>query len=251
MSGKTFAEQLQDAFQKASQEDEKALISAALQAHRREEMRVLIAIVSCARDKDSHELIRQTWAKDVIVDYKFFVGRGCETYRLDEILLDVPDDWDGLPRKTQAVCRYAVQHDYDFIFKCDTDSYVHVPRLLDSGFEKYHYSGCCGETENVYPDSCFPANGGGYWLSQRSFKYLAENMNLGLGKNCEDWCVFLSLMKGAGIFVHHDPRYMANRSVPGLAPSAENDFIILHDAGDYSLRRLDYMQNAHEVAKSL
>jgi hypothetical protein len=35
---------------------------------------------------------------------------------------------------------------------------------------------------NVYPDACFPANGGGYWLSRRAMEYLAYNMNLGLGK---------------------------------------------------------------------
>lgn len=228
--------------------DEQMLIREAIQSHRREDMRVLIAIVSCARDREAHETIRQTWAKDCPVDYKFFVGRDCEVSRMDEIPLDVPDDWDGLPRKTQAVCRWAVEHDYDFLFKCDTDSYISIPRLLDSGFEKYHYSGCCGEVENNYPDACFPANGGGYWLSRRSFEYLAENMNLGLGKNCEDWCVFLSLMKGAGIFVHHDPRYMANRPEPGNGPASSNDYIILHDNGIYSLRNPERMISAHESA---
>lgn len=228
--------------------EESRIILEACQQLRREEMKVLIAIVSCERDLESHELIRQTWASNCPVDYRFFVGRHCPITRLHETPLDVPDDWDGLPQKTQAVCRWAAERDYDFLFKCDTDSYVHVPRLLGSGFEKYHYSGCCGETANVYPDACFPANGGGYWLSRRSFEYLAENMNLGLGKNCEDWCVFLSLMKGAGIFVHHDPRYRANRPTPRQGPSDDNDYIILHDAGEETLRMPDRMLDAHARA---
>ena len=226
--------------------EERAIIAEACQSSRREQMRVLIAIPSCERDRFIHQTIRETWAKESPVDVRFFLGRGCETVQADEILLDVPDDWDGLPRKVQAVCRWAETHDYDFIFKADTDSYICIPRLLESGFEKYHYSGCCGEKPNEYPDACFPANGGGYWLSRRAFSYLAENMNLGLGKNCEDWCVFLSLMKGAGIFVHHDPRYRANRETPGQAPNPENDFIILHDAGGASLRDPLYMIAAHE-----
>lgn len=230
---------------------ERQIIGEALRSQSREGMKVLIAIVSCARDKDAHELIRQTWAKDLHVDYRFFVGRSCELFADDEIWLDVPDDWDGLPQKTRAVCRWALAHDYDFIFKCDTDSYVCVPRLLESGFEKYHYSGCCGEQANVYPDACFPANGGGYWLSRRAFEYLAENMNLGLGKNCEDWCVFLSLMKGSGIFVHHDPRYASNRATPGQGPGAGNDAIILHDSGENCLRVTHRMLNAHEAARNL
>lgn len=230
---------------------EREIIAEALQSRGREGMKVLIAVVSCARDKASHELIRQTWAKDSPVDVRFFVGRGCEVLADDEIWLDVPDDWNGLPRKTQAVCRWAVAHGYDFLLKSDTDSYVCIPRLLESDFEKYHYSGCCGEQANIYPDACFPANGGGYWLSRRAFEYLAENMNLGLGKNCEDWCVFLSLMKGSGIFVHHDPRYRANRPDPGQAPAMDNDFILLHDSGEASLRNSERMWEAHELAKSL
>lgn len=231
--------------------EEEKIIREACDRYKREEMRVLVAIVSCARDRESHELIRQTWAKDAPVDCFFFVGRDCKVDRLDEIPLDVPDDWNGLPEKTREICRYAVRNDYDFLFKCDTDSYVSLPRLLASGFEKYHYSGCCGEQANIYPDACFPANGGGYWLSRRSLEYLAGNMNLGLGKNCEDWCVFLSLMKGAGIFVHHDPRYQANRVIPGQAPAPDNDYIILHDSGANSLRNSGNMMAAHELATNL
>lgn len=233
------------------QEMEHQIIADAWQAPGREGMKVLIAIVSCARDRAAHELIRRTWAKNIPVDHRFFVGRGCELSREDEVLLDVPDDWDGLPQKTRAVCRWAVAHDYDFLFKCDTDSYVCVPRLLESGFRKYHYSGCCGETANQYPNACFPANGGGYWLSYRAFSYLAEHMNLGLGKNCEDWCVFLSLMKGAGLFVHHDPRYRANRRQPGLGPNINNNDIILHDSGENCLRNPERMLEAHEAARDL
>ena len=229
---------------------ERQIISEALQARRREGMKVLIAIVSCKRDLPMHQIIRDTWAKECPVDYRFFVGRDCEVDCYDSVALHAADDWNGLPRKVQEVCRWAADRDYDFIFKTDTDSYVSVQRLLDSNFEKYHYSGCCGAEENIYPDSCFPANGGGYWLSRRAFEYLAENMNLGLGRNCEDWCVFLSLMKGAGIFVHHDLRYRANRPQPGQAPSAYNDFIILHDAGSASLRLPGKMREAHDLATS-
>ena len=229
--------------------NEREIISEAVQSPSHlEAMRVLIAIPSCARDRGSHQLIRDTWAKHSPVDVRFFLGRGNDRPEWDEVMLDCPDDFDNLPRKVQLICRWASDQGYDFTFKCDTDSYISIPRLLASGYEKYHYSGACGERPNVYPDACFPANGGGYWLSRRAFEYLAENMNLGLGKNCEDWCVFLSLMKGAGIFVHHDPRYQANRSIPGQAPSEGNDFIILHDAGQHSLRNPENMTSAHQQA---
>jgi hypothetical protein len=230
---------------------ERQIIEDALRASKREGMRVLIAIVSCKRDLWMHDLIRRTWLQDCPVDYRFFVGMECEIDTYDGAALHAPDDWNGLPAKMQEVCRWAAERDYDFVFKCDTDSYVSVPRLLESGFEKYHYSGSCGYQANIYPDSCFPANGGGYWLSRRSFEYLGQHMNLGLGKNCEDWCVFLSLMKGAGIFVHHDPRYAANKVMPRQGPMPGNDAIILHDSGEYNLRNPEHMLAAHEAAKNL
>jgi hypothetical protein len=55
-------------------------------------------------------------------------------------------------------------------------------------------------------------------------------------------------MKGAGIFVHHDPRYEANRKVPGQAPSLENNYIILHDSGEAGLRNPERMLAAHEAS---
>src|SRR5678816_1245477 len=112
--------------------DEREIIEGALQKEERlDRMKLLIAVISCQRDRESHELIRRTWAQTAIalgqlspVDVRFFVGRGCEPMFADEIPCDVPDDWDGLPAKTQAACMWAVHHDYDFMFKTDTDSYV-------------------------------------------------------------------------------------------------------------------------------
>jgi hypothetical protein len=228
--------------------EERALLQEAWDRHNNP--KVLIAVVSCARDRHTHDNVRTTWGKDIPVDLKFFVGQDNGSLQEDEVALPVSDLWDDLPAKVQQVCKYAVEHNYDYLFKCDTDTYIHVPRLLASGFQNHDYTGSTGQ-ENVYPDSCFPASGAGYWLSKKSFTYLADHMNLGLGKHCEDWCVFLSLMKGAGIFVKHDARYSAINKIPrGIGPAPDNDYIILHDQYEANLKNPECMRKAHARANS-
>ena len=144
-------------------------------------MRVLIAIMSCARDvmNGANESIRETWLTwmDRIPagwDYRFFVGIGNpppladETegfqnqYRHlasrrptavdlpptlsiplkeDEIALDVADSYAYLVHKVRASRAWAAEQGYDYIFKVDTDTFVIPPRLVSSGFESHDYIG--------------------------------------------------------------------------------------------------------------
>ena len=97
-------------------------------------MKLLAAVPSCEAHKDRHKVIMDTWGKDAEdsgIEVEFFTGH----------MLAVPDDYANLWKKTQAICRWAVFGGYDYIARIDTDTYVHVPRLLASGFENYDYSG--------------------------------------------------------------------------------------------------------------
>lgn len=66
----------------------------------------------------------------------------------DEINLPVDDGYWVLTPKTRGICNYAVENNYDFVYTCDTDTYLIPRRMLESGFEKYDFSGghlCHGE----------------------------------------------------------------------------------------------------------
>jgi hypothetical protein len=146
-------------------------------------MRILIAIFSCARDISNgfNQAIRDTWARNAQgADIRFFVGRTAIPKRDDEICLDAPDEWITLPHKTKAIQCWAVDHDYDFTYKCDTDTYVRVPRLLASGFEAYDYTGFFGPYELGNP-CALPGNhyasasgGAGYCLSRKASRMVAS-----------------------------------------------------------------------------
>ena len=48
------------------------------------------------------------------------------------MLLPCPNDYGALPQRTRWFCRWAIDAggQWDYLFKCDSDTYVSVPRLL-------------------------------------------------------------------------------------------------------------------------
>src|SRR5215469_6598908 len=120
-------------------------------------MRLLIAVKSCRRDQQTgcHEAIRETWGNGLPegVDVRFFMGgEGPIWMDVDETLLNVPDDYWTLTPKTKGICAFTVEKNYDFVYFCDTDTYLVPERMLQSDFRSYDFSGghlCHGEHGNV------------------------------------------------------------------------------------------------------
>lgn len=163
-------------------------------------MRIAIFVKSCQRDRLAgfHTAIRETWGKNLPgnVDLLFIVGG--ETYEdgllNDELYFPVDDGYWELQPKVKSAAKYTVDNNYDFAYLCDTDSYLIVNKLLQSGFEKYDFSGghLCGRHggENQfgvrYPPykdrfdktfDCFYiylSGGVGFFLSNRACRDLVE-----------------------------------------------------------------------------
>jgi len=110
---------------------------------------IQISVKSCQRDRmdGRHRAIRETWGKNLPdgVTLKFFVGDGWTTLdalHRDEINLVCPDDYHSLPFKTREICRDSRDTtNPDYLFLCDTDTYVDTKRMLESGFENFDYYG--------------------------------------------------------------------------------------------------------------
>ncbi len=208
-------------------------------------MKILIAVTSCATDvmKGNNQAIRDTWGKNLPtnVDLRFFVGvigtpgplstehpdwqKDYQKYILkqkpwmaaapppldrpllpDEIALNVPDGYPYLTYKLRAELRWMVEYEYDFVFKTDVDTCVHIPRLLASGFEQHDSVGFeyIGKwSDRTEPPPGYAAGGLGFWLSNRACRLL---MDAPVTFVADDYWVGVAL-KPHGIFVHHDPRY--------------------------------------------
>jgi hypothetical protein len=167
-------------------------------------MNILLAISSwpISAQNGDHQALRDTWINQSDVDCRFFMGDGTpinenedsinvswndrpQHYKNklstsikteyipmdDEVLLSVPYDFKHLPFKVREIFRWAYEREYDYIFKCDTDTYVDIPRLLNSGFENFDYIG----TPFYINEEQYASGGAGYWISKRGYSLLLNS----------------------------------------------------------------------------
>jgi hypothetical protein len=161
--------------------------------------RVLIAVPAChqyaygphandlkvgARQTEGRiEAVRATWWNDVkpfsdYVDAKFFYGTPSPagfTPTPDEVLLNVKDDYEHLPAKMREIYKYALAHNYDFIFKADDDGFVYVDRLMRLDYERWDQIGFSNCTHGLGDKcGCYITGGAGYFLSKRAMAAAAN-----------------------------------------------------------------------------
>ncbi len=164
--------------------------------------KILIAIVTCNGREDWVEVIRNTWMPLVKgADVRFF--KGTEDLHTTEdnfsVQLNCRDDYQGLPNKVQEIVKWALNHEYDYMLKCDDDVVINPCKILRSGFEQYDFVG----------HECAPNNqtpwGFNYWLSKKAMKIVADDI-LPSDNNDEAWVS--RAMNRNGILLKHDDRYM-------------------------------------------
>lgn len=199
-------------------------------------MKILIAVHSCHDQRHLNDNIRDTWMKNADgVDVRFFIGAPVLDNTSDEIFLNIPDTYAELWQKTLECIKWAYIKEYDYLFKCDNDTYVHVPRLLASEFEKYDYIG----NAFTHLEWKAPAGGAGYWLSKKAMKTIIDNQKERRAQRCEDWWVYYILRERVSVF--DDARYTCDIVPPAL----DNNFITCHHK---TLRDLGLMKSIHEGA---
>jgi len=109
--------------------------------------KLIIGIESCAKYRHKQDAVRKTWLKDsdkAGIKAYFLIGRpGRPSEVLGDILyLDCGDGYLDLPAKTIAFLRFIEGNfDYDYIYKCDDDTYVNISTLLKLSIEPYDYCG--------------------------------------------------------------------------------------------------------------
>lgn len=210
-------------------------------------MKILIAIHGSHTQPKSMQAMRETWLADLRgADYRFFLGRP-ETEAEDVVLVDYEDGpiWERhvggrrtlIPNiKTESIARYALEKGYDFVFKCDDDTYARAEGLLASGFEGHDYVGSTGKHYTVALGWYRWAQGGaGFWLSRRSMEVIAEHGLRAVGLP-EDFAVGNTLATH-GIHPHHDDRY-----TPGVTEQElehpDPSLLTLHKVNPDWMRRL-------------
>ena len=191
--------------------------------------KILIAVPTCEETAARRKACEETWASTKLAEVRFFTSEDlgvpitAESSRLktDELgFVNRPGQ--ALSVRQTYLCRWALERNYDFVFKCDDDTYVWVDRLLHSGFANHDYSGYAQDWHNPP----FASGGAGYWLSRKAMLVIA---NATRWMDPEDVWVATTL-HSARIFLHGDVRYRWN-----LPPIITNDLISVHYVKDPAL----------------
>jgi hypothetical protein len=161
------------------------------------ELKVLIAVFCCHKYRAWEQTIRDTWAKDSSVDVKFFLGNPVETVpAIDEVFVNADDTQAGRTNKLVEVYRWALAHGYDYVFRCDPDTFVRPALLLDCGFERHDYMGAL--------NSVFASGGSGFWLSKRAMQIVTTEP---IAPDSADDVYVADRLRPHGIVVYDDKRF--------------------------------------------
>ncbi len=141
----------------------------------------------------------------------------------DALLLPCPDAYETLPQRTRAFCRWALSADcgyaWDYLFKCDDDSFVAAERLAGYDTAGRDYIGA-----EWRPGVGYGSGGGGYLLSRRAAAIVTQELTQPSG--AEDLLVG-QVLSEAGMRLSIEPRLVPFGSM-ARRPRPDNDLMTVH-----------------------
>lgn len=132
---------------------------------RKKVARILVVVVSCQANGEKRRACRETWAGSppAGITVRYFTGGGASTDETDTVALAADDSHDALPGKVMASFLHALEEwDFEWIFKCDDDTYVDLERLSEMARDGVDLVG----SGQIWERGA-PSGGAGYLLSRR------------------------------------------------------------------------------------
>lgn len=142
-------------------------------------MKILVGILSCQRDLWFHKEALRLWIPsnrdnfehaEHTARFRFFVGEGSYLPADSVCLINTHGDDANGTAKVRFMMKHALGEGFDYLFKCDIDTYVRVHCLLESGFENHKWSGGYGNKK------IGPYGGSGYWLNREAMRSLQSDV---------------------------------------------------------------------------
>lgn len=189
----------------------------------RKKVKVLVGICSCNNAANRRKACRETWLSHPVpgIECRFFLGR--RTPMADEpdvTALWVDDGYGHLPAKGLAFYQYALEHyDFDWLFKCDDDTYLALERLESLCDDRYDLVG-----DMSLANRGFPSGGAGYLMSRGLVEKIVAHGGQVPATGAED-VLFGQLSRELGARVHATPRLFLSHSP---APHRLNDQVSAH-----------------------
>ena len=209
----------------------------------KKKVNILVGICSCNNAHQRRIACRETWLSHPQpgIECRFFLGRREPlSNEPDVVNLWVDDGYYHLPAKGLAFYKWALEnYDFDWLFKCDDDTYLALDRLASLCDSRYDLIGDpCVDSRKA------PSGGAGYFMSRRLVELFVQNADKISAIGAEDllfgeWAVRL------GVPMLASPRLNLNHSP---APSRENDLVSCHWCSPDRLRDIEQMFYAEPMA---
>jgi len=175
-------------------------------------MKILTAILSYSQTSDLLKACLDTWIKNIQPPHDYVIyGDERQSNTYDKCWNCSPEEGERrhrLPIKTLNMLKKALNEDWDFLFKCDDDTYVNFPKLVEylKDFDKHDVLYIGGPIFNPFP---YAQGGAGYVLTRsaiiKSMDRLQEVChNPETNKRAEDYSIGFAL-KESGILLIDSP----------------------------------------------
>ena len=188
--------------------------------------KILIGALSCRAYEQRRQRCLKTWVPEALergINVVFLIGGETDkAYREGQNLyLPCPDDYPSLPQKVRLFYLWALENcEFDYIFKCDDDTYLRADRLAAFDTQHQDYIGA-----EWTPGVGYASGGAGYWLSRRAAAIAVAGLEAS-PQGAEDVLVGQCLRQ-AGIPFYCDSRFVAFGNEV-LRPTPENAIVTTH-----------------------
>lgn len=175
-------------------------------------MKILVAILTHAGTQSNADACIRTWLKDIAHPHEYyFYGSKAQSQKMDRTWNCEPDEGEArfrLPEKTYKMLVESLNHDWDFLFKCDDDTFVAFDRLINL-LKNYNFNDDLYIGGKIVNPFAYAQGGAGYILTRSavekcidSLKYF-HNDKL-KNKRAEDYSVGLALKEQGVNLAHAD-----------------------------------------------
>ena len=146
-------------------------------------MRLLVAILTAhhhSREK-FRRVVQDTWLKKCTYDHLFVFGNGDhDNAGPNELRLKCNDAYSHMALKCQGLFQYALDHDYEFVYRCCDDTFAFPERFHTAGLDAVDYAGniipqraCTSPFYGPWGDG-YMHGGCGTWLSKTAMLRLVD-----------------------------------------------------------------------------
>lgn len=175
-------------------------------------MKILTTILTCSATQKRANACLDTWVKDIQSPHDYyFYGDKLQSCMMTKTWNCTPNGGEcrsRLPEKTYKMLTESLSYEWDFLFKCDDDTYLNFNQLVEF-VQDYNASDDLyigKELMNPFP---YAQGGAGYILTRTAVQKCLESLKYiycdkSKNKNAEDYSVGLALKEQKIDLVHID-----------------------------------------------